>query len=316
MKIKNYLIIGLSLLPLLSTPAMADRAPKAGQADARVKTLTYHENDVYRLKGHYGFTTVIEFSPKEKIETISVGDSESWQIIKPNRNNILFIKPLEHNAETNMTVLTSKRIYTFELAAGKAPSPKSSELTFRVKFRYPEEASMELANIGSMPGGKYDPLEGSDTTDWNFDYSYSGDKSLRPKRVFDDGTFTYFEFTKPDATPAIFSVDADGNESIVNFNMQGSYMVVNSTKRQFTLRDGDTATCIFNGSYPKVTGKQTAMVPIEEMQEKKTKKAQGTKVAEKTEVSSTKQASDSLAESEEPSFFSYLRGNTATTLNN
>ena len=58
------------------------------------------------------------------------------------------------------------------------------------------------------------------------------------------------------------------------------------------------------------------MIPIEEMQEKKTQKAQGPKVADRAEVSSTKQASDPLADSEEPSFFSYLRGNTATTLNN
>ncbi len=34
--------------------------------------------------------------------------------------------------------------------------------------------------------------------------------------------------------------------------MQGKYLVVESLGRQFTLRDGDTTTCIFNDSYPDI----------------------------------------------------------------
>ena len=97
---------GLAILPLLSSPALADRAARSGTADARIKSYTYHENDVYYLKGHYGFTSVIEFSPKEKVESISIGDSEAWQVIPGSRKNLIYIKPLEQNAETNMTVLT------------------------------------------------------------------------------------------------------------------------------------------------------------------------------------------------------------------
>lgn len=322
MKIKNYIIAGLILLPLLSAPALADRAPRPGTADARIKSFTYHENEVYYLKGHYGFTMVIEFSPKEKVESISIGDSEAWQIQPGNRKNLIYIKPLEQNAETNMTVLTSKRIYTFELAASKAASPKSSALTFRVKFRYPDEESLELANFSNRQAGNYDPLQGADTSGWNFDYSYSGSKGLRPKRVFDDGTFTYFEFKKPDVAPAIFSVDEKGNESLVNFNMEGSYMIVNSTKRQFTLRDGDTATCIFNDAYPKDTGKQTARAPIEETQENKANKTAGNKKAakilpsQKAHMSSEAQALPDAENDDGFDLLSYFQGNTNTTLNN
>lgn len=320
MKIRNYLMAGLVILPLLSSPALADRAARSGSADARIKSYTYHENDVYFLKGHYGFTSVIEFSPKEKVESISIGDSEAWQVIPGSRKNLIYIKPLEQNAETNMTVLTSKRIYTFELAADKAASSKSRDLTFRVKFKYPEEETLELANFGSKPASKYNPLDGADASAWNFDYSYAGDRGLRPKRVFDDGTFTYFEFKKADVTPAVFAVDEQGNESLVNFNVEGSYIIVNSVGRQFTLRDGNTATCIFNDAYPKEKGKQSKPTPLVELQEKKDTDDKGKKLASAVVTPAKKPIA--LTESappendEEFNIFSYLRGKDSITLNN
>lgn len=305
---------GLIILPLLSSPALAERAARPGTADARIKSYSYHENDVYYLKGHYGFTMVIEFSSKEKVDSISIGDSEAWQVIPGSRKNMIYIKPLEQNAETNMTVLTSKRIYTFELAADKAATPKSRDLTFRVKFRYPEEETLELAHFGSKPVGKYNPLDGADASAWNFDYSYAGDRSLRPKRVFDDGTFTYFEFSKPSTTPSIFSVDNEGNESLVNFNVEGSYVIVNSTGRQFTLRDGDTTTCIFNDGYPKEKGKQEKPTPVAELKEKKV--AAAPMVPAKKPTSLKKAEAESADNNEEPASFSFFRGKETITLNN
>ncbi len=311
MKMRNYLMAGMIILPLLSSPALAERVARPGTADARIKSYTYHENDVYYLKGHYGFTMVIEFSPKEKVDSISIGDSEAWQVIPGSRKNLIYIKPLEQNAETNMTVLTSKRIYTFELTADRASTPKSRDLTFRVKFRYPEEETLELANFGGKPAGKYNPLEGTDVSAWNFDYSYAGDRSLRPKRVFDDGTFTYFEFRSPSSTPAIFLVDDQGNESLVNFNVEGSYIIVNSTGRQFTLRDGDITTCIFNDGYPREKGKQANPEPLIELQ---TRKVAAAPTIPARKPPSPKEVAEE--NTEQSGFFSSIRGKDAITLNN
>lgn len=276
MKFKSLIITALTMAVLTVGTADAGTNPRSGSADSRIKTFTYHEAEVYQLRGHYGYSTVIEFSSRERIETVSMGDSESWQVLPTkSRPNVLLIKPLEENAQTNMTVMTTKRIYTFELSASKAISHRSSDLAFRIKFMYPEETDMELANIGSMADASYDPLQGTEGGDWNFDYSYSGDKRLRPKRAFDDGVFTYFQFEDFEVMPAIFSVDENRNESLVNYNIQGNYLVVNSTNSQFTLRDGSTATCIFNDAYPKATGKEADIVPIAEIKEKTGKVANG-----------------------------------------
>jgi len=270
MNIKTLALIGLIIPTLASTKALAGESARPGTNDPRVKTFTYSENEVFRINGHYGFSSVIEFSAKERVETISIGDSESWQIVKPNRPNILFIKPLEKMAETNMTVLTNKRIYTFELSAKRAASYQDSDLSFRLKFIYPGETDMELANIGTMrTGNTFSPLLGSSAADLNFEYSYSGSKRLRPEKVFDDGEFTYFQFEDFDVMPAIFAVDEQGFESLVNYNVQGQYLVVTNTGRQFTLRDGDSATCIFNETYPANPGIQKSIAPVAQLKKRK-----------------------------------------------
>ena len=93
------LLLGTALISCLSiSPALAGKDPRPTSADARVKVVTYHENDVYQIRGHYGYSTVIEFSEKERIQTISLGDTASWQVMKPGQPNIMFIKPLEENA--------------------------------------------------------------------------------------------------------------------------------------------------------------------------------------------------------------------------
>ena len=55
---------------------------------------------------------------------------------------------------------------------------------------------------------------------------------------------TWFRFEGE--TPAIYIVDADRNESLVNFRTEGPYVVVDRVSRQWTLRNGQNSTCIFN----------------------------------------------------------------------
>jgi len=267
---KKLALIGL-LLATISRPALAEQTPQDGIVDARVKVVAYHDNDVYKLKGHYGFTTIVEFGPHEKIETAEVGDKEAWQILKINRPNLLLVKPLEQNADTNMNILTNQHIYTFRLAAEKAASADADDLVFHLRFTYPDDKDAGVTNFSSAA----DPAAsatGPEITakNLNFNYSYSGAKALQPERVFDDGKFTYFQFKTLDATPAVFLVDEKGNESLINFTTEGSYLVVERTGRQFTLRDGDIATCIFNEAYVRPTGKQGSPTPLGTIKPKKT----------------------------------------------
>jgi type IV secretion system protein VirB9 len=64
---------------------------------------------------------MIEFGPDERIENVAIGDALAWQVT-PNRGaNLLFVKPVELAVATNMTVVTDRRRYAFELSASRAP---------------------------------------------------------------------------------------------------------------------------------------------------------------------------------------------------
>jgi type IV secretion system protein VirB9 len=265
---KHTLLLTSALLLCLTSPAIGAQNTNSGSADARVKTITYHEMEVFRITGHYGFSTVLEFEQSENIETIALGDSQAWQTIKPGRGNLLFIKPLEKNAATNMSVVTNKRIYTFELTAKTAPSAKSEDLSFRIRFDYPEQTDLRLANIGSSSSKPYNSSQSATSDispeDWNFEYSYSGNKNLRPTRAFDDGVFTYLQFNKTEITPAVFSVDENGNEAIVNYTMRGNYMVIEKLSVKFILRDGDDTTYVLSDRFAQ---KKPDLLSINQLKE-------------------------------------------------
>lgn len=263
MKRKTLVLMGLLFLSSSIVPASAEKIPLAGIADARIKTVAYSSNNVYRLEGHYGFTTIVEFSPKERIETIAIGDSDAWQVVKPRRQNIMFVKPLEPDADTDLTVITNKHIYTFQLDAQKATSPDDPSLTFRLRFTYPDQGSSGLMSFSDRHE-RHDSVTGPRLTarNLNFNYAYSGARALRPERVFDDGKFTYFQFQPGMETPAIFAVDGNGHQSIVNFATEGNYIVAERLARQFALRDGDNTTNVYDESYSRPSGQQDDVTQI------------------------------------------------------
>lgn len=246
-------IVVTTILSSFAIPVLAANSTRPGPLDNRVRTVVYHARDVTQIYGHYGFTTSIEFASGEKIETISVGDSEAWQIVKPSQDNLIFVKPLEQQGDTNMIVVTNKRIYNFMMFARQASSHNASNLSFAVKFQYPNEQRQIIMyndakqeRVNAHKAEQNISLNAVSPENWNFSYNYAGTESLRPNRVFDDGTFTYFKFNRVTNVPAIFAVDESGNESLINFTVKGQYIVVERTAHQFTLRDGDLATCIFN----------------------------------------------------------------------
>ncbi len=269
MRILSTLLIGcsLSLTMGLATPAFSASTAIGTSADSRVKTVVYNENDVVSLRGHYGYQTTVSFATYERIQNISIGDSIAWQVVPNKAGNIMFLKPVEENATTNMTVITDRRIYNFELTSGTAYSPRDNSLTYMMKFLYPNDdvLSFEYEDDGSSPqfnssasAGPYSSQTKIDSVglvsdgtpkDLNFDYSFKGENDLAPSTVFDNGEFTYFKFRDMSELPAVFEVDRERNESVVNYHLEDGYMIVESVGRQFTLRHGDDEACVFNESF-------------------------------------------------------------------
>src|SRR5665213_77922 len=117
-----------SLLFLLYSPAWAADIPVPVATDSRIKTFVYSENDVFTIVTHYGFESNIEFGREEEIETISIGDRVGFQIVPSGRR--LFIRPQTDHARTNMTIVTNKHAYQFDLISVPTPVNPNEGLAY------------------------------------------------------------------------------------------------------------------------------------------------------------------------------------------
>jgi len=239
---------------LACTTCLAEQLLRPGPSDSRILLATYRDSEIYKVVASYGFQTTIEFSSQEIIETISIGDSIAWQIVPAGHR--VFIKPQELNALTNMTVVTSMRPYYFELGAKKSRDPKS--VTFLVRFTYPD-ASLPVTAVAAA--SKAAALLAKKPTDYNFNYTLTGSRDIAPMRVFDDGEFTYMQFRSTTDLPAIFLVDKEKQESVVNYRIEGPYVVIERTGTQFSLRHGSEITCVHNKGAPPSSSNATKTNP-------------------------------------------------------
>jgi type IV secretion system protein VirB9 len=130
-RIKLLTCLVLSILPLQGHALQTSRAIAT---DSRIRTVRYSPNEVYQFIGHYGYQSAIELEVDETIQTVSIGDSTAW-MVNPSDNR-LFLKPVDQNALTNMTVITDKRSYLFELHAEETQDIRDKEMVFVMRFKY------------------------------------------------------------------------------------------------------------------------------------------------------------------------------------
>ncbi len=231
-KIPTPFAVALTLA-MLCAPVFAETGPRSIGADPRIKQYTYSPTTVYRLDVAMKIITSIEFAPGEAIDSVLMGDSESWEVIRLQSGHVLAVKPLIAGARTNMTVYSSQRTYTFELRA-VANRAGSSSLNYRIGFRYPEQERAKAARDQAAAARPRDP-----------NYYVAGPKAaFRPTAVHDDGRTTTFVFPEDAPRPAIFAADADGRERIVNVRETGNSAIVTGTSDRWTLRIGEEELCV------------------------------------------------------------------------
>ena len=232
--------------PLAAAFLLAFAAPAS--ADPRIRDVVYSPEKVIRLVGHYGYQIAIEFPPPERIESVALGDSLTWQVTPNKRGNVLFVKPVDEGEPTNMMVVTSQRYYTFELTAKRrTPETPIAEITYLLRIAAPVDGAPSIEEPVLLGGDA--PAAPAPINDR---YTYTGSKQNLPSRVFDDGVSTTFEWPRGVETPAIFYRRPDGAESIVNYSYKGDAIIVHQIAPEFILRNGKEVTQIFNDGYREI----------------------------------------------------------------
>lgn len=221
----------LAALALSPAPALA--------GDARLVTRAFSADEVVRVEGRTGVQATIALGEAERIDNVAIGDAASWQVTPNKRGNVLFVKPLAPRARTNMTVVTDRRSYYFDLVA----SPTARAL-YALRFTYADEP----AAPASVPAGGAEEAAlvarpPADPAALNFAWERKGPGRLQPQRVYDDGQSTYLTWAAGVPLPAILVRDERGNEGPVNFAVRDGTIVVDGAPDLIVLRAGrDMAT--------------------------------------------------------------------------
>ena len=214
----------------------------------------YDPAQVVRINGKVNVQSTIRFGDDETIENVAIGDSQSWQVTPNRRANLLFVKPLAPRASTNMTVVTNKNTYLFDLIA----SPNHRSPLYVLTFTYPVELEpvedVELAD--GMPARQSanalemaaanDDFAVLDPARLNHQWAKSGDAELLPSSIYDNGDATFLAWPDGAAMPAILVKDYEGTEGPVNFAVRGEMIVLDRVPREIILRSGDDVATLTN----------------------------------------------------------------------
>lgn len=227
--------------PLVLFAAIALSVAPASAQDARLVSRLYSADEVVRIEGRAGVQATIAFADDEHIENVAIGDSNSWQVTPNKRANLLFIKPLASRARTNLTVVTDRNRYVFDLVAAPA-----ANAIYMLQFTYPEELKRSTSSDTSATLTEEEatatlvkPLPAPiDPATLNFGWLAKGNKRLLPERIYDDGTFTYLTWSAGVRIPAFLELNEKGEEGPVNFSVRGHVIVIDGVPKHIALRLG------------------------------------------------------------------------------
>lgn len=217
------------LLLLLCTPlnSYALDKPQPSINNQHYQTIVYDPEQVVLLNVAMGYSLTIAFSKDEQIDNIVIGDPGGWQVTPNKRGDHLFISLTNPGVQpTNLTIITNSRTYLFLLTATYG---NQNDLPYLVTFKYKDKE--QLSNTNNLNNNL--PAKA---------YKLSGKKSLRPISIGDNGINTFLVFAETQDIPAIYSIEENNIERLLDAKMRNGQYVIDGINKQLLFRLGtDTA---------------------------------------------------------------------------
>ncbi len=258
--LRSTLIAAVLSLVAASDVGFAAVVPPPGRTDARVRDIEYREDQVVQLTGYVGYHIDIELERDEQFVALGAGDSAAVDVASEGPH--VMLKPKAARVATNLTLVSSRRVYHFEYRTVDAP-PQVSTAIFALRFRYsqapsgvkpaatpaPFSSQALTAAAAARAGEASAATPGPAGRPVNRDYWYCGGSTLQPVAASDDGVQTRLTFSSRGEWPAIFVRNEDGTESLLNFHAEGTTAIVHRVAPKFVLRRGLLVGCVENRGY-------------------------------------------------------------------
>lgn len=244
---------------LTASHASAELYATPLRGDARLVQFQYDQDNTYLVLAKPKAVTHLQFAGDEVIQSVAAGDTKAWEFTPTKNRRNMFIKPIYEDTETSVSVLTDKRVYQFVLRS----TGDGKKWYQRVNWLYGSEIILEdLSDVGAeakdikIQEAKLSSINtGSKTIDaakLRFNYEIDGDAPFKPMVAFDDGTFTYLSMPeKLQELPALFILDGDSSYALVNYTVDGNYLVAQRLIQTAVLKLGKEEVKIKRIDQPK-----------------------------------------------------------------
>ena len=256
--IRFSVLAGAAVLALPLHAAPSDPRAQIGRANdaARVQPerttfrnaiqkYAWAEGALFQIYTSPGQVTDIALQEGEELVgpgPVAAGDTVRWIIGDTlsgeggARRVHILVKPTRPDIMTNLIINTNRRTYHIELRA--TPSTYMAA----VSWNYPADELIALRAVQTERTRAAPIAGGIDLPSLNFAYRISGDKVVwRPVRAFDDGRQLFVEFGPAVATgemPPLFAVGEKGAAELLNYRVQGRFMIVDRLVERGELRLG------------------------------------------------------------------------------
>lgn len=234
--------------------------------DSRLVVFPYDRNALFPINTLFNRYTHFEFEQGEKIKASYLNDDSEWEQRVSGTGSDIFVRPRIRNVVGSMTVITDRRRYQIELldVSGCATESRYQRVSWQVgdgSFEDPEllrsmpggasrnaqplglPSMGAVGAMGALPADEASPFPAAPAKSkrsaaqedddmiqlsrLNLAYSFDGDESIRPARVFDDGVRTWIQFPREMVLrPALFGVNTQGQGELVEYVARGDRFIV------------------------------------------------------------------------------------------
>lgn len=209
----RWLIFGTALI------AGSAPAQQASNGDPRIVALATQAGGLMHLPTSSDQTQTVLFPQGERIVSVILSDPSAYFVNVAGAGDSLTVRAANGYALAVMSVRTHTRTYEFELVAG---TPGAATVV-RLVSRLPGSTSAlrPLPQAMARNGATY---------------RYTGNRTLRPVSITDDGNKTYIEWGKDQALPATFGLGPTGDEQMVDGYMREGVFTIDRVYQTLIFR--------------------------------------------------------------------------------
>lgn len=210
----------IAILGLAIAAAAQSQSPRPLEFDPRIETLEWRAGAELPLRTTAGGNLVMIFGPGEMIQSVVVGDPSAVEVQVAPQADSLTVRTVRRPVDGSIVVHTQLRDYRFRVMVGPA-----NDVAYAVRFSIAApEAASQIAVLPPLSAVQH--------------YAIKGELSLRPRGVSDDGQKTYIEWQDDQALPAVFALNALGEEETVDSYMRQGVMVIDRVYPRLIFRIG------------------------------------------------------------------------------